>query len=127
MYLIQCLILDLSGGVRFGPDVEWLQVDTDADSLRYAVSSERADSFYASIRQYWPDLEAESLVPDYSGVRPKLSHPSINASGSFQDFLLVGPAKHGVQGLVHMFGIESPGLTSSLSISNYVMKMLADD
>jgi L-2-hydroxyglutarate oxidase LhgO len=106
--------LDLNGRMRFGPDVEWI------DREAYEVDPRRAESFYASIRRYWPGLPDGSLVPDYSGIRPKLTGPGEKAA----DFMIDGPAEHGLSGLVHLFGIESPGLTSSLSIAEDVAERL---
>jgi L-2-hydroxyglutarate oxidase LhgO len=99
--------LDLAGRMRFGPDVEWI------DELSYDVDPCRAASFYASIRTYFPALPDGALMPDYCGIRPKLTgrgEPPV-------DFVIDGPAEHGLPGLVHLFGIESPGLTSSLSLA----------
>ncbi len=106
--------LDLAGRMRFGPDVEWI------DEENYDVDPRRANSFYASIRRYWPGLPDGSLVPDYAGIRPKLTGPGEPAA----DFLIEGPEQHGLPGLVQMFGIESPGLTSSLSLADTVVAML---
>lgn len=106
------LTVDLAGRMRFGPDVEWLD-ETDPDRVDYAVDIRRADSFYAAIRTYWPGLKDGALSPDYSGLRPKLSGPGAPAA----DFRIDGPEAHGVEGLVHLLGIESPGLTSSLAIA----------
>ncbi|HVV62058.1 MAG TPA: NAD(P)/FAD-dependent oxidoreductase [Pseudolabrys sp.] len=106
--------LDMAGRMRFGPDVEWI------DTERYAVDPRRADSFYARIRTYWPGLPDGSLVPDYAGIRPKLTGPGEPAA----DFIIDTPAAHGLRGLVQMFGIESPGLTSSLSIADEVAQAL---
>ena len=106
--------LDLAGRMRFGPDVEWI------DREDYNVNPERAKSFYASIRRYWPGLPDDSLQPDYAGIRPKLTGPGEAAA----DFMIEGPAQHGLQGLMHLFGIESPGLTASLSLADEVMKQL---
>jgi len=106
--------LDLAGRMRFGPDVEWI------DEENYNVNPERAKSFYASIRRYWPGLPDNSLQPDYAGVRPKLTGPGEPAA----DFMIEDPAHHGLPGLVHMFGIESPGLTSSLSLADAVVAQL---
>jgi L-2-hydroxyglutarate oxidase LhgO len=106
--------LDLAGRMRFGPDVEWI------DEENYNVNPERAKSFYASIRRYWPGLPDNSLQPDYAGIRPKLTGPGEAAA----DFLIEGPAQHGLPGLVHLFGIESPGLTASLSIADEVVAYL---
>jgi L-2-hydroxyglutarate oxidase LhgO len=107
--------LDLAGRMRFGPDVEWIEEEN------YAVDPRRADSFYARIRTYWPDLPENSLVPDYCGIRPKLT-----GKGEGQaDFMIAGPADHGMPRLVNLFGIESPGLTSSLAIADEVLDYLS--
>lgn len=106
------LTLDLNGRMRFGPDVEWLDFN-DPDQIDYTVDPRRADSFYAAIRTYWAGLPDGALTPDYSGVRPKLSGPGQPAA----DFRIDGPEHHGLDGLIHLFGIESPGLTSSLAIA----------
>jgi L-2-hydroxyglutarate oxidase LhgO len=104
------LTLDLNGRMRFGPDVEWIE------TIDYSVNPARADVFYDRIRSYWPALADESLVPAYCGIRPKLSGPGENQA----DFLIQGPEEHGVPGLFNLFGIESPGLTSSLAIADHV-------
>ncbi len=111
--------LDLGGQSKFGPDLEWLDVHS-ADEIDYAVDPARADSFYAAVRKYWPALPDGALQPSYSGVRPKIYGPGSKAP----DFRIDGPAVHGVPGLVNLFGIESPGLTSSLAIGEYVASML---
>ena len=103
--------LDLAGRMRFGPDVEWIEAET------YTVDPQRAELFYASVRTYWPALPDNSLVPDYCGIRPKLTGKGEAAA----DFLIDGPDAHGVPRLVHLFGIESPGLTSALSIAAEVV------
>jgi L-2-hydroxyglutarate oxidase LhgO len=107
--------LDLAGRMRFGPDVEWISEET------YSIDPRRADSFYERIRTYWPGLPDNSLVPDYCGIRPKLTGPGEPAA----DFMIAGPDAHGMPRLVNLFGIESPGLTASLSIAEDVTKMLA--
>jgi L-2-hydroxyglutarate oxidase LhgO len=109
------LTLDLAGQARFGPDVEWLDVDSP-DAIDYAVDPGRSVGFYAAIRRYWPGLADGALAPAYSGVRPKLQPP-----GAASDFLLQGPQAHGVASLVNLFGIESPGLTASLAIASEVV------
>jgi L-2-hydroxyglutarate oxidase LhgO len=106
------LTLDLNGRMRFGPDVEWLEFN-NPDQIDYAVDIRRADSFYAAIRTYWPALPDDALTPDYCGIRPKLSGPGQPAA----DFRIDGPEHHGIEGLINLFGIESPGLTSSLAIA----------
>jgi L-2-hydroxyglutarate oxidase LhgO len=108
------LTLDLGGQVRFGPDVEWI------DAISYDVDPRRADAFYAAIRAYWPGLPDGALQPAYAGIRPKLSGPGEPAA----DFVIQGPAAHGVRGLVNLFGIESPGLTASLAIAQRVGELV---
>ncbi|MDQ7250191.1 NAD(P)/FAD-dependent oxidoreductase [Dongia sedimenti] len=110
------MTLDLAGHARFGPDVEWI------DRLDYAVDPRRGDSFYEDIRRYWPDLPDGALAPDYAGVRPKLGP----AGSPNLDFRIEGPAQHGVRGLVNLFGIESPGLTSCLAIADHVAGLLGE-
>jgi L-2-hydroxyglutarate oxidase LhgO len=107
--------LDLAGRMRFGPDVEWISQE------QYDVDVARAASFYARIRNYWPGLPDGSLAPDYSGIRPKLTGPGEPAA----DFMIDAPAQHGLPGLVQMFGIESPGLTSALSLAEDVVGYLS--
>ncbi|MCX2721940.1 NAD(P)/FAD-dependent oxidoreductase [Roseibium salinum] len=107
------LTFDLQHQARFGPDVEWV------DSLDYPVDPARGDKFYAAIRAYWPDLADGSLVPDYSGIRPKIAGPGEPAA----DFHIDGPPAHGIPGLVAFYGMESPGLTSALAIGNLVTSL----
>ena len=104
------LTLDLAGQARFGPDVEWV------DHIDYEVDPARAEKFYPAIRRYWPTLPDGALMPSYSGMRPKIVPPAV----ATQDFLIQGPRDHGVAGLINLFGIESPGLTSSLAIADHV-------
>lgn len=115
------LTLDLGGQARFGPDLEWLDVD-DPAAIDYAVDPRRADAFYAEVRRYWPALPDGALQPAYSGVRPKLYGPGQAAP----DFRVDGPQDHGVPGLVNLLGIESPGLTSALAIGEHVAGLLRD-
>jgi len=112
------LTLDLQGRGRFGPDVEWV------DELDYHVDPARGESFYAAIRRYWPDLPDKSLAPDYAGIRPKLVPAGANQAA---DFRIDGAAVHGRPGYVGLYGIESPGLTSSLSLAEHVAELLAHD
>ncbi|MBX3607567.1 MAG: NAD(P)/FAD-dependent oxidoreductase [Piscinibacter sp.] len=116
------LTLDLAGQARFGPDVQWLPPGPP-DAIDYRVDPARGESFYAEIRRYWPALPDGALQPAYSGVRPKLGGPEAAAA----DFVLQGPAEHGLAGLVNLFGIESPGLTSSLAIADEVLRRLGMD
>lgn len=108
------LTLDLAGQARFGPDVEWVEREN------YTVDPARAEGFYAAIRRYWPALPDGSLHPGYAGIRPKLHGPDEPAV----DFLIQGPAVHGVKGLVNLYGIESPGLTAALAIAENVADAL---
>ncbi len=104
------LTLDLAGQAKFGPDVEWVE------AIDYGVDPGRAPSFYAAIRTYWPGLPDGALQPGYAGVRPKIARPG----GSNTDFLLQTEKEHGVAGLINLFGIESPGLTASLAIADWL-------
>ena len=109
------LTIDLGAQAKFGPDVQW--VDSPDDLL---VDSSRAAAFYAGVRKYWPGLKDGALQAGYAGIRPKLHGPG-QAAG---DFVIQGEDVHGVPGLVNLFGIESPGLTSSLAIGEYIQLML---
>ena len=113
------LTLDLGGQARFGPDVEWLTDDWIAHP-DYGVDPQRSQGFYAEVRRYWPQLQDGALSPAYSGVRPKISGPDDPTA----DFLIQGPATHGVPGLVNLFGIESPGLTACLAIADAACRAL---
>lgn len=146
--------LDGAGQIKFGPDVEWMPPECAAEDIRYDPDPSRSESFYASIRRYWPDLQDGALVPDYCGVRPKLLHPHLQqqlflldhntskgggeegrppnhhrapASAPFRDFCIAGPKDHRIPGLVHLLGMESPGLTSALAIAEHVAAMILDD
>ena len=110
------LTLDLGGQAKFGPDVQWVD---SADDL--TVDARRGEAFYAEVRKYWPALPDGALVPGYAGIRPKIHAPEQPAC----DFLIQGPGVHGVPGLVNLFGIESPGLTSSLAIAEHVLNMFS--
>ena len=106
--------VDLGGQARFGPDVEWVT------SRDYTVDPKRAEAFYAAVRRYWPSLPDGAIQPGYAGIRPKLHGP-----GQPQpDFVIQGPGEHGVAGLVNLYGIESPGLTCSLTIADRVARLL---
>jgi L-2-hydroxyglutarate oxidase LhgO len=114
------LTLDLSGAIRFGPDVEYLPPGTNPANINYAVDPERGPLFEEEARSFFPDLPSGSLVPGYSGVRPKIVGPGQPAG----DFLVAGPSHHRIRGVVSLFGIESPGLTSSLALAKYVERQL---
>ncbi|HXZ14617.1 MAG TPA: FAD-dependent oxidoreductase, partial [Roseiarcus sp.] len=109
------LTFDLAGQARFGPDVEWV------DAIDYGVDPGRSAGFVEAIRRYWPAAPEDGLLPAYSGVRPKLAGPHEPAA----DFRIDGPEAHGAPGLVHLFGIESPGLTAALAIADEVVRKLA--
>ena len=110
------LTLDLGGQAQFGPDVEWI------DAIDYGVDPRRADSFYAAVRRYWPGLKDGALQPGYAGIRPKITPRGAPA----QDFVVQGPRTHGVPGLVHLFGIESPGLTAAIALADYVVEVAGE-
>jgi len=109
------LTIDLGGQAKFGPDVQWVNSPDDL-----VVDPARGEAFYAEVRKYWPALADGTLIPGYAGLRPKIQGPGEPA----KDFLIQGPAEHGVPGLVNLFGIESPGLTSALAIGDYVSRLL---
>lgn len=108
------LTLDLGGQAKFGPDIRWIE------GIDYTFDDSLKADFVASIRSYLPDILESQLVPDYTGIRPKISGPS----GPAADFRIDGPGYHGIEGLVNLFGIESPGLTSSLAIGDLVAGLL---
>ena len=105
---------DLSGGARFGPDQEWVE------TVDYTVDPSRAEAFYGAVRRYYPDLAEGALQPGYSGIRAKVQAPG----EAMADFVVQGPGDHGVQGLVNLYGIESPGLTASPAIAEHVRNLL---
>jgi L-2-hydroxyglutarate oxidase LhgO len=107
--------LDLSGQARFGPDIEWI------DSINYTVEPSTAGHFYKAIRKYWPSLKDGELRPGYSGIRPKLQ----SKGSPVEDFCIQFPQETGCLGYCALYGIESPGLTASLAIADYVVKHLS--
>lgn len=106
--------LDLDGAARFGPDAMWV------DRVDYEFDASRKDSFVSAIREYLPDIDEDRLMPAYTGIRPKIEY----RGKPHTDFLVQGPRDHGIDGLVNLFGIESPGITSSLAIGDYVESLL---
>lgn len=106
--------IDLAGQTRFGPDVTWV------DEINYDFDASRKADFETAIRRYYPGLESDRLVSAYTGIRPKLVGPGEAAA----DFVIQAADQHGVDGLVNLFGIESPGLTASLAIADYVHEKL---
>ena len=115
--LVVHLTLDMGGQAKFGPDVQWVNSPEDL-----VVDPARGDAFYAEVRKYWPGLQDGALAAGYAGIRPKTQGPGEPAG----DFVIQGPAEHGVAGLVNLFGIESPGLTSSLALGAHVAALLAN-
>jgi len=105
---------DLSGQLRFGPDVQWV------DEINYDPDPERRELFYETIRSYWPGIQKDRLQPDFCGIRPKITGPNEEAA----DFQILGPQEHQIPGLIQLYGIESPGLTSCLAIGEYVQQKL---
>ncbi|CAE7845809.1 L2HGDH, partial [Symbiodinium microadriaticum] len=122
--------IDMAGSVKFGPDAVW--VDLSAASVGAVDTSEKKmRQFENSVRRYFPSLGEDCLQADYAGIRPKLVGPSSSGGQKgdvldlwgrdLSDFVIEGPAQHGgARGLVNLYGIESPGLTSSLRIADYV-------
>jgi L-2-hydroxyglutarate oxidase LhgO len=113
------LTLDMAGQAKFGPDVEWLDIESE-EQIHYAVDPKRGEEFYAAIRQYWPSLKEGSLQADYSGVRAKI----VSKEQTAGDFRIDGPEEHGIEGLYNLFGFESPALTASLAIANYLKRRM---
>jgi L-2-hydroxyglutarate oxidase LhgO len=108
------LTLDLAGQARFGPDVEWVE------TIDYDVDPHRAGKFYGAIRRYWPDLPDGALQPAYAGMRPKVAGPNGGGGG---DFVIQGPEMTGHPAYAALYGIESPGLTSSMAIAERVKSL----
>lgn len=108
--------LDLGGHAKFGPDVQWI------DSIDYTFDESRRSTFVEAILRYYPDLDPTRLQADYTGIRPKISGPDQPAA----DFRIDGPGMHRTPGLVNLMGIESPGLTASMAIGDYVLSILED-
>ena len=117
------LTLDLAGQMRFGPDVQWIEVAGEPGHEDYGVAPARMAGFAEAIRRYWPGLPDGALQPAYAGIRAKVQGPGEPA----RDFVVSGPAEHGVPGLVNLFGIESPGLTSSLVLADAALDALRDN
>jgi L-2-hydroxyglutarate oxidase LhgO len=111
------MTLDLTGQGRFGPDVQWV------DTLDYGFDSTRKTDFLTAIRHYYPNLDENRLVQGYTGIRPKLCGPGDHPT----DFLIQGPDEHAIRGLINLFGIESPGLTSSLAIADRIAAVLTSN
>ena len=103
--------MDIQGRGRFGPDQEWVQ---DAE---YTVRPDKVAAFQTAIRRYYPDLKDGALQPGYAGIRPSLQGPGAPQA----DFVIQDYAKHGIRGLVNLFGIDSPGLTSALALAGEVL------
>ena len=113
------LTLDMAGQAKFGPDVEWLDIENE-EQIDYTVNPKRSEGFYEAVRRYWPELKDNSLQPDYSGVRAKIVPPNTLAG----DFCFNTPQDHGLQGLYNLYGFESPGLTSSIAIARYLERLI---
>lgn len=105
---------DVGGRGKFGPDLEWVE------AVDYTVDPARASHFVTAIRQYWEGIDESRLVPDFAGIRPR----TWGEKDPPGDWIIEGPDDHGVPGLVNLLGIETPGITASLSISDYVADIL---
>ncbi len=110
------VVLDLAGQVKFGPDMEWM----DVGPLEYSVDPGQVGKFEAAVREYWPDLPNGALQPEGCGIRPRIWGPD----GAKSDFVFQGADVHGIKGLINMFGMESPGLTSCLAIARHVAGLI---
>lgn len=107
--------MNMAGENLFGPDVEWL----DTDAYTYDVDAGRIDSFYEAVEKYWPDVRNRKLQPAYAGIRPKIAGSGMPDG----DFIIQDKSIHGVDGLINLYGIESPGMTSSLAIAERIAAM----
>ena len=105
---------DLSGQIRFGPDISWV------DEIDFSFDESLKSKFIESIKQYWPQIDSTKLHPDYVGIRPKLQ--SFNET--MKDFSIKGFDDHGIDGLINVQGVESPGVTSCLSIGKHVLNLI---
>ncbi len=114
------ITVDLGGQAKFGPDVQWLRDITDPRQIDYSVDPSRSSHFYAEVRKYWPLLRDGQIEPSYSGVRPKI----VGEGQAAADFCIQGEAVHGIAGLINLFGIESPGLTSSMALGELICQRL---
>ena len=115
------LTLDMGGQAKFGPDVEWLDIEEESQ-INYTVDPQRGEGFYAAVRQYWPGLKDGALQADYSGVRAKITPPNAPAG----DFYFEGPQQHQLQGLFNLYGFESPGLTSCLATAGHLEVLIKE-
>jgi L-2-hydroxyglutarate oxidase LhgO len=106
--------LDMAGRMRLGPDIHWV------DEVDYTPDSSMIGAFYSSVSRFWPAVSERDLAWTYCGIRPKISGPGEPAA----DFVIDGPDDHGIAGLVNLFGIESPGLTSSLAVADVAVQKL---
>ncbi len=111
--------LDLAMRCKFGPDLQWV------DKVDYTFDDSAESAFYDGIRRYFPDLRNDALLPGYTGIRPRLAGPNAPLHSGAADFVIQGTSEHGIPGLINLFGIESPGLTSSLAIANYVTNAIS--
>ena len=106
--------IDVSGALRFGPDVTWV------DAINYDVDESAKDFFAEVVSEYFPAIDAAALRPGYAGVRPKVSF----AGKTAVDFVIQDSRQHGLPGLINLFGFESPALTASLAIARHVGSLL---
>lgn len=110
--------LDMAGNIKFGPDLEYV------DSIDYRFEHDKKAAFCAAIQRYYPQLDADQLQPDFTGIRPKIQTEATPVQNNIEDFVIQDASTHGITGLVNLFGIESPGLTASLAIGEYVKQQL---
>ncbi|MDM0107021.1 NAD(P)/FAD-dependent oxidoreductase [Variovorax sp. J22R24] len=110
--------IDLGGQCKFGPDLDW------RDGVDYHFDDSRAPTFREAIRRYYPGLRDDDLQPGYTGIRPRLAGPGSSMHNTATDFVIQDARQHGIDGLVNLFGIESPGLTASLAIGEHVKQIV---
>lgn len=105
---------DLGGQAKLGPDLNYVSSNTD-----YDVDASRREAFAVAAKRFWPELDAERLVPGYAGIRPKIKGP-----GEEGDFVFSDVSVHGVKGYLGLYGIESPGLTTCLAIADHTARLV---
>ena len=108
--------IDMAGGVKLGPDVKYL----DSNIQDYKLTASKQEAFYQSAKKYLPFLEIDDIAPEMAGIRPKLQKPG----EQIRDYYIMEESGRGYPGFINLIGMESPALTSSLAIAEYVEKLV---
>jgi len=110
--------MDMGGGVKLGPDVKYLE----SNIYDYKLTASKQEAFFKSAKKFLPFLEYDDLAPEMAGIRPKIQKPG----EPLRDFYIMEETKRGYPGFINLIGIESPGLTSSISIAKYVNDLISN-